>query len=175
MSLIRISESDDWIVDYDRGRGMYRVSYFEDNHFKDEHWFDCFEEKELTVRNEAVDFSHLHNWFIDSVGTQEIDKAPTLDVVSRGVFDQVMWERNVALAQLEELGLSLGQKIEYANVVPKEQYEDLRDAFVDYVCSGVRNQAPYCKNSCDECVDSRGWCTYRRCRGFNPDGRTYDN
>jgi hypothetical protein len=47
MSLIRISESDDWIVDYDRERGMYRVSYFEDGHFKDECWFDCFEEKEL--------------------------------------------------------------------------------------------------------------------------------
>lgn len=47
MSLIRISESDDWIVDYDRERGMYRVGYFEDGHFKDEHWFDCFEEKEL--------------------------------------------------------------------------------------------------------------------------------
>lgn len=53
MSLIRISESDDWIVDYDRERGMYRVSYFEDYHFKDEYWFDCFEEKELSsdVRN----------------------------------------------------------------------------------------------------------------------------
>ena len=47
MSLIRISESDDWIVDYDRERGMYCVSYFEDGHFKDEYWFDCFEEKEV--------------------------------------------------------------------------------------------------------------------------------
>ena len=47
MSLIRISESDDLVVDYDRERGMYRVSYFEDGHFKDEYWFDCFEEKEV--------------------------------------------------------------------------------------------------------------------------------
>ena len=56
MSLIRISESDDWIVDYDRERGMYRVSYFQDNHFVDEHWFDSFEEKELgfTVREEIA-------------------------------------------------------------------------------------------------------------------------
>lgn len=45
MALIRISESNDWFVDYDRERGMYRVSYFEDNHFKDECWFDCYEEK----------------------------------------------------------------------------------------------------------------------------------
>lgn len=47
MSLIRISESDDWIVDYDKECGQYRVSYFEDNHFKDEHWFDCYEDKEI--------------------------------------------------------------------------------------------------------------------------------
>ena len=49
MSLIRISESDDWIVDYDRERGMYRVSYFEDGHFKDEYWFDAYEEKEIRL------------------------------------------------------------------------------------------------------------------------------
>ena len=47
MALINIYESDDWIIDYDRERGMYRVSYFEDNHFKDECWFDCCEEREL--------------------------------------------------------------------------------------------------------------------------------
>ena len=54
MSLIRISESDDWIVDYDRERGVYRVSYFEDYHWKDEYWFDCFEEKEVTNKTELI-------------------------------------------------------------------------------------------------------------------------
>lgn len=54
MSLIRISESDDWIVDYDRERGMYRVSYFEDGHYKDEYWFDCFEEREIDNRIEKI-------------------------------------------------------------------------------------------------------------------------
>lgn len=47
MNLIRISESDDSIVDYDKERGMYRVSIFEDGHFKDEIWFDAYEEKEV--------------------------------------------------------------------------------------------------------------------------------
>ena len=47
MALIRVCYSDDWFIDYDRERGMYRVSYFEDNHFKDECWFDAYEEKEL--------------------------------------------------------------------------------------------------------------------------------
>jgi hypothetical protein len=57
MSLIRISESDGWIVDYDRVRGMYRVSYFEDNHFLDEFWFDAFdayEENEVTNKTELI-------------------------------------------------------------------------------------------------------------------------
>ena len=51
MSLIRISESDDWTADYDRERGMYRVSYFKDGHFVDEYWFDCYEGKELSYQN----------------------------------------------------------------------------------------------------------------------------
>lgn len=32
------------------------------------------------------------------------------DTVGRGVFEQVMWERDVALEQLKELGYELGQK-----------------------------------------------------------------
>jgi hypothetical protein len=49
-----------------------------------------------------------------------------------------------------------------------EMYNELRENFVDYVCSGVRNEAPYCLNRCEYCVDSRGWCKVERCQGFNP-------
>lgn len=59
MSLLRILENDDWIVDYDRERGQYRVSYFEDNHFRDELWFDCFEEKEVTNKTELIGLLEL--------------------------------------------------------------------------------------------------------------------
>ena len=52
--LIRISETDDWIVDYDKDRGMYRVSYFQDCHFVDEHWFDCYEEKEVNTYEKYI-------------------------------------------------------------------------------------------------------------------------
>lgn len=47
MDLIRISTNDNFVVDYDKDRGMYRVSIFEDNHYQDEYWFDAYEEKEL--------------------------------------------------------------------------------------------------------------------------------
>lgn len=60
-----------------------------------------------------------------------------------------------------------------ADVVEAEKYNDLREAFVDYVCSGTSNLAPYCQNRCGDCVDGRGWCISGtdKCRGFNPDGR----
>ena len=82
----------------------------------------------------------------------------------------------------------LGMRHEIVNVVRVEdvenaptvdavdagKYNDLREAFVDFVCSGTHNPAPYCKNRCDECVDGWGWCTHQNCRGFNPDGERGD-
>ena len=56
MNLIRIAEGNDFVVDYDKDRGMYRVSVFEDCHFKDEFWFDAYEEKELSkINNNEID------------------------------------------------------------------------------------------------------------------------
>lgn len=67
MSLIKISESDDWIVDYDRERGMYRVSYFEDGHFSDEFWFNEYEEKELREKDMPIPVKRFdfynHEWW----------------------------------------------------------------------------------------------------------------
>ena len=37
-----------------------------------------------------------------------IDSQPTVDSVSRGVHDQVRWERDVAIGQLEEHGIPFG-------------------------------------------------------------------
>lgn len=58
------------------------------------------------------------------------------------------------------------------DAVPAEKYNELREAFVDYVCSGVTNPAPYCKNKCGMCVNGYEWCLPEsgNCRGFNPDG-----
>ena len=46
---VRILEKDEWVVDYDREKKKYRVSYFEEFHFCDEIWFDAYEEKEVEV------------------------------------------------------------------------------------------------------------------------------
>ena len=51
-----------------------------------------------------------------------------------------------------------------------ETYHDLRENFIDYVCSGVPNIAPYCINRREECVTPHGWCKAMtdKCQGFNP-------
>lgn len=53
-----------------------------------------------------------------------------------------------------------------------EQVKVERDAliedFVDYVTDGVPNPAIFCKNRCNKCVDMRGWCTGKNCKGFYP-------
>ena len=46
---VRILESDDWIIDYDKDKRKYRVSYFEGFHFVDEIWFDAYEDKEVEI------------------------------------------------------------------------------------------------------------------------------
>ena len=54
MDIVGIDVSEDWIVDYDKSRGMYRVSYFEDGNFVDEYWFDAYEDKEVDDRVEKI-------------------------------------------------------------------------------------------------------------------------
>lgn len=65
--------------------------------------------------------------------------------------------------------------IQEAPAMSTERYNDLREAFVDYVCTGVPNPAPYCTNRRPECIDGHGWCRTENCRGFNPDGETEAN
>ena len=54
MNLIRISESEDFTVDYDRERGMYRVGILENGHCKESYWFDAYEEKEVRLPSCSV-------------------------------------------------------------------------------------------------------------------------
>lgn len=60
----------------------------------------------------------------DYVSSIDIAKAPTLDVVSKGVFEQVKWERDIALAQLEKLGISLGEDISKRTSIADNDEDD---------------------------------------------------
>jgi len=76
-----------------------------------------------------------------------IASIPAVDAVKRGVYDQVAWERDTALAQLSVIGKGLGEKM-------------------DDVAKVVR---------CRECQhwsipdDSYGWCAGLMCTVGNPD------
>lgn len=61
---------------------------------------------------------------IANIVTPILVRTPTADVVPRGLFDQYKWERDVAISQLEELGLGFGQKIDGVYLT-KEEYEKL--------------------------------------------------
>lgn len=52
------------------------------------------------------------------------DRVPTENVVSEALYEQTKWERDIALQQLEELGLGLGQIID-GKYLSKEEYEKL--------------------------------------------------
>jgi len=47
------------------------------------------------------------------------------DTVSRGAFEQVMWERDVAIGQLKELGYGLGQKVEPCDAISRQAVKEL--------------------------------------------------
>jgi hypothetical protein len=42
---VTIKDNDDWLVEYDTVKHRYRVSYFEDGHFKDEVIFREYREE----------------------------------------------------------------------------------------------------------------------------------
>jgi hypothetical protein len=55
---------------------------------------------------------------------QRIKNAPAVDAVSKSLYDQIKWERDIALEQLADLGLFLGQKIE-GYYITEDEYDEL--------------------------------------------------
>ena len=77
--------------------------------------------------------------------------------------------KHIAVSLLEQLPKVEAVEAEKYKVLV-EMYHELRENFIDYVCSGTGNFAPYCLNRCEWCVDGRGRCRQGsdECRGFNP-------
>lgn len=72
-------------------------------------------------------------------------------------------------ARLEGYAKGLGEMSAELEQVKAER-DALIEDFVDYVTDGVPNPAIFCKNRCNKCVDMRGWCTGKNCKGFYPSG-----
>ncbi len=70
-----------------------------------------------------------------NMAIKALEQEPSNDMVSLGVFEQVMWERDVAIEQLKDLGYGFGEKPKVGHWI----YDRTRD------CDGE------CKYECSEC------------------------
>lgn len=59
---------------------------------------------------DRLDETQDPNLLIDAM-IKAMQDAPTVDAVSPGVVEQFKWERDIAIAQLEELGIGFGEKV----------------------------------------------------------------
>ena len=76
----------------------------------------------------------------------ELLEGDTVDAVSRGVLDQVKWERDIALEQLADYGLSLGERADVVKVVRCKDcvwYENGKsyDAYCNHPTDGMNYSA----------------------------------
>ena len=82
----------------------------------------------LIAKLESVSERDDYGWIIeldDAINVVfEISEEYDGKLVNAGVYNQTKWERDIALMQLEELGLGLGQIID-GKYLSKEEYEEL--------------------------------------------------
>lgn len=81
-----------------------------------------------------------------------IQYAPTADVVSKKVFEQVRWERDTAIKQLESYGVGFCENKELTEVKYGEWIKD-GDNDTPCVCSRCGSEAPYKAINCHDKYD----------------------
>ena len=100
-----------------------------------------------------------------------------LEVVRQDYLEENTFSSDFAAEVIETIQDEYLAKFPTVDAVDVEQYKallemyhELRENFIDYVCSGTCNVAPYCLNRCEGCVDRVGWCSQGsdECQGFNP-------
>ena len=115
-------------------------------------------------------------WSLRLDGEQQC--SPEINTVAFGLMDaatalSTLQAENEKLrekiedARLEGYAKGLGEMSAELEQVIAERGALIED-FVDYVTDGVPNPAIFCKNRCNKCVDMRGWCTGKNCKGFYP-------
>ena len=89
---------------------------------------------------------------------EELNDAPTIDAVSKGVVEQFRWERDVAMAQLEEYGIPFGTNKD-EDVVRVVRCKDCRwyDNKYGDVCHNPRYGDGHANYS-PPYVDENYWC-----------------
>lgn len=68
--------------------------------------------REDWLQNGENEYVYDANAFLES-----IDDAPTVEAIPKGVYEQVKWERDMAVQQLNDYGVQLGEKADCVRVV----------------------------------------------------------
>lgn len=97
------------------------------------------------------------DWKIDSW----VDAIPAVDAVERGVYEQVAWERDTALAQLSDIGKGLGAKMDDVAKVVRCRECWAYGTDNERAKSEGLNPAEYCVLMRCE-YPSDGYCSYGR-------------
>ena len=156
-NIIRIeSNSKDCVVDYDKDRGMYRVSIFDDDHFWDEFWFDAYEEKELD------------NYFPQTIGgITYYSKAELFEWVKN---QQAINKKRLIIGTpvlSEELSNSILQTLSSSKIKPYSQESKMQaESKLDEIIhkrKRINEIKDYkvcctCKHFCDDWHEERLWC-----------------
>lgn len=66
------------------------------------------------IRANHCDKEHANEHFIYGIESviEYVENLKPADVVSRGLFDQIKWERDIAIDQLDQIGKTLGEKMD---------------------------------------------------------------
>lgn len=82
----------------------------------------------LSERNESIEYikGQLDNGYVDVGGAHDENEIQIIkEAISALILiNQIRWERDVALEQLADLGLGLGQKIE-GYYITEDEYDKL--------------------------------------------------
>ena len=82
-----------------------------------------------------------------------IQTMPESDIVPRGAYDQVVWERNIAIEQLQQLGYEFGEK-----VTPVVRCKDCK--FSDWYTAMDGNRYCYCTEHGSSGHKENDYCSY---------------
>jgi hypothetical protein len=87
---------------------------------------------------------------------------PDLEAIRQHATDGLCKEGNIRYMFLSDKYTF--QLLDYIDELTAEREMSIDD-FLDYVHTGVPNFAPYCDNADKNCVDKRGWCMQKKCKG----------
>ena len=124
---------------------------------------------DLISRNEVINIIHKkiqdtsdflqHDALIDV--EFEVDELPTVEAVPKSYAEQICWERDIAIEQLNEIGCQFGQKMdEVKKKLETTSLVKCKDC--KYFCDGypnLLNADGLCENV-DCLVDSDDFCSF---------------